>query len=280
MQLADPTGMRIGALLLLAACYHAAPANRDVSLAWRGRTAAELTGRWGAPRLSRGDALVWSYSTEQIELPSAAVGVHPVAAVANVDGPGVTGTAVATAAIPTVALSPGEILRTRHDAAAFVQNGVVTEVRGDALHWGPPNDANLHWGVIFGAHVGMGRLGNTGTPLPSGETYIGGMVTPQLGLVGTYTFVAGSGDAGGAIGMAGGVAVQYWPMTRLWVRAGPAMLLAWDPGFDNGRLEPGVTAAASYAFVKVGTLALDLCLDVAGGPSTAFGTVGVGVNLN
>jgi hypothetical protein len=272
--------MRTAALLLLAACYHAAPANRDVAMAWRGRTAAELTDRWGKARLQQGDALVWSYSTEQIELPSARVDVHPVAAVAHADGPGVSGTAVAAAAIPVVAVAPGEILRTRHDAAAFVQNGTVADVQGEALHWGPPNDANLHWGTIFGAHAGMGRLGNTGTPLPSGELYIGGMLTPQLGLVGTYTFVAGSGDAGGAIGMAGGVAVQYWPVNRLWVRAGPAMLLAWDPGFDNGRLEPGVTAAASYAFVKVGTLAIDLCLDVAGGPETAFGTLGVGVNLN
>lgn len=272
--------MRTGILLLLAACYHAAPANRDVALSWRGRTAAELTHRWGAPRLTQGDALVWSYSTERIELPDLHVDVHPVAAVAHVDGPGVTGTAVAAAAIPTIALSPGEILRTRHDAAAFVQNGVVADVQGEALHWGPPNDVNLHWGVLFGAHVGMGRLGNTGTPLPSGETYIGGMMTPQVGLVGTYTFVSGSGNAGGAIGMAGGVAVQYWPLTRLWLRAGPAMLLAWDPGFNNGRLEPGVTAAASYAFVKVGKLALDVCLDVAGGPQTAFGTFGVGVNLN
>jgi hypothetical protein len=192
----------------------------------------------------------------------------------------VSGTAIASAPVAEVAFQRGEILRTRHDAAAFVQNGVVADVQGDALHWGPPNDVNVHWGTIFGAHVGMGRLGNTGTPLPSGDVYIGGMLTPQLGLVGTYTFASGSGDAGGAIGMAGGVAVQYWPMTRLSLRAGPAMLLAWDPGFSNGRLEPGVTAAASYAFVKVGTLAVDVCVDVAGGPQTAFGTLGVGVNLN
>ena len=273
--------MRIAlALLALGGCYTAAPANRDVALSWRGRTAGEITDRWGAPARHEGDALVWSYTTDQLELPEAHIDVHPVAAVAHVDGPGVTGTAVATAPMVEAAFRPGEILRTRHDAAAFVQNGAVADVQGAALHWGPPNDVNLHWGTIFGAHVGMGRLGNTSTPLPSGELYIGGMLTPQLGLVGTYTFASGTDTAGGAIGMAGGFAVQYWPVNRLWVRAGPAMLLAWDPGFANGRLEPGVTAAASYAFVKVGKLALDLCLDVAGGPQTAFGTLGVGINLN
>lgn len=267
-------------LLLLAACYHAAPANRDVAQAWRGRTAAELTDRWGAPRLRQGDVLVWSYSTDRIELPDLNVDVHEATATASAYGSVARGTAVASVPVAEVRYRAGEILRTRHDAAAFTEGGVIADVQGEALHWGPPNDVNLHWGTILGGHVGMGRLGNTGTPLPAGDVYVGGMLTPQLGLVGTYTFVSGSDMAGGAIGMAGGVAVQYWPVNRLWLRAGPAMLLAWDPGFANGRLEPGVTAAASYAFVKVGTLAVDLCLDVAGGPQTAFGTLGVGVNLN
>ncbi|MEO6776924.1 MAG: hypothetical protein ABI467_28565 [Kofleriaceae bacterium] len=273
--------MRIAlTLLALGACYTAAPANRDVAASWRGRSSAEITDRWGAPARHDGDALVWSYATTSVELPEAHIEVHPAAVVAHVDGAGITGTAVATAPIVEAAFKPGEISRTRHDAAAFVQHGVVTEVEGAALHWGPPNDVNLHWGTIFGAHLGMGRLGNTSTPLPSGELYIGGMITPQLGLVGTYTFASGTDSAGGAIGMAGGFAVQYWPINRLWVRGGPAMLLAWDPGFANGRLEPGVTLAASYAFVKVGKLAVDLCLDGAGGPHTAFGALGVGINLN
>lgn len=272
--------MRGLALLLLGACYTGAPANRDVSLAWRGRTAAEIEGRWGGPAQHQGDVRVWSYSTTRIELPGARVDVHPVAAVAHVDGPGISGTAVATGTALDVAWHPGEILRTRHDAAAFAPGGVIADVQGEALHWGPPNDVNLHWGTIFGAQLGMGRLANTPTPLPSGSLYIGGMITPQLGLVGTYSFVAGSADEGRAIGMAGGFAAQYWPVNRLWLRAGPAMLLAWDPGFENARLEPGVTAGASYAFVKVGTLALDLRLDVDAGPGTAFGTLGVGINLN
>ena len=71
-----------------------------------------------------------------------------------------------------------------------------------------------------------------------------------------------------------------WGEDRVWLRGGPAALLAWDPGFTNARFEPGVTLGASYAIVKVGTFALDLRLDAAGGLSTAFGTVGVGANLN
>ena len=69
-------------------------------------------------------------------------------------------------------------------------------------------------------------------------------------------------------------------MNRLWLRGGAALLLASDPGTTNFRLRPGATAAASYAFVKVGKLAVDLCVDVALGPTAAFGTLGVGVNLN
>jgi hypothetical protein len=106
------------------------------------------------------------------------------------------------------------------------------------------------------------------------------MIGPTLGLVGTYSLVAGSGDGGGAMGMAAGFAAQYWPINRLWLRAGPALLLAFDPGFENVRLRPGVTTGASYAFIKVGVLALDLRLDLNAGPSTTFGTLGVGINLN
>jgi len=267
-------------LLLLPACYTYAPANRDVSAAWRNRTQAELVDRWGSPAQQQGDAMVWSYTTTHVELPSTRVDVAPVAAAARVEGPGVSGTAIVAVPAVKVAWRPGEILHLQHDAAALVSNGVVADVQGEALHWGPPNDVNLHWGTIYGLELGMGRLANTPTPLPSGNMYLGGMIGPQLGLVGTYSFVAGSSDAGSAIAMAAGFAAQYWPINRLWLRAGPAALLAWDPGFMNGRFEPGVTAAASYAVIKIGVLALDVRLDVAGGPSTAFGTIGVGINVN
>ena len=281
MQLAERCAMRIALLPLLAACYTHAPANRDVAAAWRGRTQTELVDRWGPPAQRVGDVTVWSYSTRHIELPSARVDVDPVVATAtHVEGPGVSGTAIVAVPAVKVAWQPGEILELQHDAAALAPNGVVADVQGEALHWGPPNDVNLHWGAILGIELGMGRLANTPTPLPSGNMYLGGMIGPQLGLVGTYSFVAGSAEAGSAIGMAAGFAAQYWPINRLWLRGGPALLLAWDPGFTNARLEPGVTVAASYAVIKIGTLALDVRLDAAGGPGTAFGTVGVGINMN
>jgi len=138
----------------------------------------------------------------------------------------------------------------------------------------------VRWGTLFGAHVGMGRLDTTPTPLPSGNIYIGGMLGPTLGLVGAYSLVAGTSDAGGALAMAASLGVQWWPVTRLSLRTGPALLLTLDPGFANAALRPGLASQASYAFVKVGRFALDLCFDLAAGPSTAFGTVGVGVNLN
>ena len=276
-------------LVTLAACYTHAPANRDVQASWRGRTRAEILDRWGAPANHASnppnEVDVWSFSTLHVELPTAqlAVVARPVAVAARVDGPGgtgvvaVRGTALDVAAVAT----PGSIWHTTTEAAAIVApTGTISSVEGYALHWGPPNDVNLHWGVIFGAHVGMGRLDTTPTPLPSGGAYIGGMLGPTLGLVGTYSLVAGTSDAGGAMGMAGGMAVQWWPVNRFWLRGGPAMLLVLDPGFENARLAPGITAGASYAFVKVGRFALDARFDLAAGPSEAFGTVGVGVNLN
>lgn len=277
--------MRALPWLALAACYTGAPANRDVQASWRGRTHAEIVDRWGNPAGHRDAVDVWAFTRTQLVLPAANIAVtqQQVATAARVDAPGVAGVVGVQASAPSVSVDfrPGEIWKTTTEAAAFVApTGVIADVQGAALHWGPPNDVNLHWGVIFGAHVGMGRLDTTPTPLPSGGAYVGGMLTPTVGLVGTYSLVAGSADAGGALGMAGGVAAQWWPVNRFWLRAGPALLLAFDPGFDNARLRPGVTLGASYAWLKIGTFALDARLDLATGPSTTFGTIGVGVNLN
>ena len=276
-------------LLALAACYTSTPANRDVQAAWRGRTRAEIVDRWGAPaqhaRAGQAGVDVWAFRTTHVMLPAAnlTVQARPVVAGARVDAPGVTlGAGVQATALAVAGdFRPGAIWRTTTEAAAIVEpSGVIASVQGAALHWGPPNDVNLHWGTILGAHVGMGRLDTTPTPLPSGGAYIGGMLGPTLGLVGTFSLVAGTSDAGGAMGLAGGLAAQWWPVNRLWLRAGPAMLLTFDPGFSNASLSPGATLGASYAFVKLGTLAVDARLDLAAGPSTAFGTLGIGVNLN
>jgi hypothetical protein len=273
---------RLIPLFALAGCYTGAAANRDVAESWRGRTQGEIVGRWGAPErhvpAAPDDILVWDYQTRHVELPDARLSVrqHEV-------GVGVAAAVGVRANVVDVdaAFKPGGVWNTTHEGAAIVdREGAIRDVQGAALHWGPPNDVNLHWGTIFGAHVGLGRLDSTPTPLPSGGAYIGGMLGPTFALVGTYSLAAGTGDAGGAMGMAGGLAAQWWPMNRIWVRAGPALLLAFDPGFDNARLRPGVTTGASWAFVKVGVLAVDLRLDLSAGPSTVFGTLGVGVNLN
>ena len=286
-------GMRIVIpALALAACYTNAPANRDVQASWRGRMQPEIVDRWGHPAKQgaagaggAGHVMVWAFRTLQISLPDLdlAVAARPVEASAQVGGPGITGAvAVHGTALDVHAnAKPGEIWHTTTEAAAFVEpNGVISSVQGAALHWGPPNDVNLHWGTIFGAHVGMGRLDTTPTPLPSGGAYIGGMLSPTVGLVGTVSLVAGTSDGGAAMGLAGGLAAQWWPVNRFWLRAGPALLLTFDPGFNNAGLHPGATLGASYAFIKIGTLALDARFDLAAGPSTAFGTLGIGVNLN
>jgi hypothetical protein len=251
------------------ACYTGAPATRDVNRAWTGRTRATIEGRWGAPAATGAAdhlaVLQWSHTTTHVTLPGASGSL--------VVEPG----HVAAAG----AFQPGAVWHTTTEAAALVDPaGTIARVDGASLRWGPPNDANLHWGTVMGGHVGLGRLDSTPTPLPSGNVYLGGMLGPTLALVGTYALVAGTADAGGAIGMAAGIGAQWWPVNRLWLRGGPALLLAFEPGFEDAALHPGVTTGASYAVIKVGTFALDLCLDVTLGPSVAFGTLGVGVNLN
>lgn len=263
--------MRGIAILVVACagCYTGAPATRDVNASWRGHTSGEIRGRWGAPRattaLQGATVQVWAHDNLHVTLPSASGALSIGPNHFDLD-------AQATR---------GEIWKTTTEAAAFVlPTGIIEHVEGASLRWGPPNDENLHWGAIFGAHVGMGRLDATSTPLPSGGAYMGGMLARQLGLVGTFSLAAGSDDAGSALGFAWGVAVQYWPVTRLWVRAGPAAILAFAPGFKDPGFSIGGTAGASYAIVKVGTFAVDLRFDIAASADVTLGTAGVGVSVN
>jgi hypothetical protein len=289
MSLAEAAAMRGVVLVCLAGCYTGAPANRDVARVWQGRTSAELETRWGAPqaRDRDGDATVatWTFERTHVELPSGELHLasHPVVidAVATTGPGGAHVHAEGNLLEIAGAFHPGAIVHTSTAAVALVDPaGTVERIDGAALHWGPPNDANLHWGMIYGAHVGMGRLDTTSTPLPSGGAYAGGMLGPTLGLVGVFDLSAGTSDAGGAMGMAAGVAAQWWPVNRLWLRAGPAMLLTFDPGFTAAALRPGVTAGASYAVVKIGVLAIDLRAELAAGTTSAFGSLGVGIAVN
>ncbi len=273
------------ASLCLVGCYTGAPANRDVATSWVGRNRVQLEDRWGAPVARDPGMLTWTFDTTHIDLPSGGVSATttPVSVDAAAAGPSGAATVHVQGTLLDIAASfhPGAIVKVTTAAVAAIDPaGVVTRIDGAALHWGPPNDANLKWGTIFGAHVGFGRLDTTGTPLPSGGVYLGGMLSQTLGLVGLYELVAGTSDSGSAMGMAAGLAAQWWPMNRFALHAGPALLLAFDPGFENARLRPGAVAGAAYAVLKVGVLALDLRVDLAAGPSTAFGTLGVGINVN
>src|SRR5258706_7242420 len=128
-------------------CYTGAPANRDVRASWVAHSRGEIVDRWGQPAATGANGpmsiLQWSHINTQITLPSAAIAVST--------GPGhVEGAA---------AFAPGEIWHTTTDAAALVDpRGEIRGVDGWALRWGPPNEENLHWGAIFGANVGLGRL--------------------------------------------------------------------------------------------------------------------------
>jgi hypothetical protein len=257
-------------LVCLAGCYTGNRATRGVNEAWRGRSRAAIEARWGQPASvtpqGADTVLVWSYTTRHTELPDA--GAHLRVGPGEIDAgahflPGRTWT------------------RTTEVAARIDASGRIAEVAGPSLRWGPPRGANLRWGFLFGVHAGMGRLDDTGTMLPGGGLYIGGMLGPRLGLVGTYALASGKDDAGGAMGMAWGIAAQWWPLTRAWLRAGPAAILSWDPGFEDAGFDPGLTAGASYALIRGRTsFVLDLRLDLAVAADVQLGTVGVGVNIN
>lgn len=196
---------------LICACYHGEDAARDINAAWRGRARAEIEGTWGTPAVSSASAAAWTFTTTHVELPAGAAAIS------------ITPTRIDVSA----AGRAGEIWKTDTTATAtFDPDARIGEVRGPPLHWGAPRGANLRWGTVFGVHAGLGRLDQTSTPLPSGGLYIGGMLGPRLGLVGTFSMV--TGDAGSAIGFGWGMGLSYWPLTRVAVRAGPAFVLAFD----------------------------------------------------
>src|SRR5512141_2385008 len=213
--------MRIALCLgCLVGCYTGAPANRDVSTSWVGHARLELEDRWGAPAARDPNVLTWTFDRTHLELPGGElhVAARPAVLEAGVVGPNGSAAVHAQGTLIDVAAAfhPGALVKVTTAAVASIDPADrVAGVDGAALHWGPPNDANLHWGTIFGAHVGLGRLDTTGTPLPSGGAYVGGMLTPTLGLAGTFALAAGSDHDGGAMGLGGGMAVVWWPVNRL-----------------------------------------------------------------
>jgi hypothetical protein len=252
-------------LAALTGCYAGPQATADVNAAWRGRTRAELVDRWGAPDEGEPQDPVWTHHHHHVELPSAHAAVSIGPDHVDVDA----------------AARPGAVWTTTTAAVAHLDPAQrILAVEGRTLDWGAPRDANVRWGAILGGHLGLGRLGNTGTPLPGGGAYVGGMLGPTLGLVGAFAMTFGKDGAGGALGLSSGLALQWWPETDVWLRAGPAAVLGSDPGFDNWRFRPGATLGASYAIVRGRVFVLDLRLDGTVASSLSFGTIGVGVNVN
>lgn len=256
--------------LLWTGCYGGRQATRDSNLAWQGRSRASLQAQWGSPARVEAvadgtTALVWTIKRHHVDLPE-------VSGSLDID---------ATGFDLQAEVQPGTVRTSSIDVVARIAaNNQVLQVDGPSLRWGPPNDANLRWGLVMGMHAGMGRLDDTSTPLPSGGLYIGGMLSRTLAMVGDFSLVSGSDDAGGAMGFAWGLAAQYWTSARVWLRAGPAMVLAFDPGFNDPGLSPGVLGGLSYALIKRGTFVLDLRLDLTASTAVTFGSVGIGVNVN
>lgn len=264
---------------MCAGCYAGTRATRDINAAWRGRTVAELQARWGtgtvAATADGGTTLTWSRTSTRYTLPSVSGHLDAGAAI----GPGGADGHLDAA----LDARPGEIIRSRTDLVATIDaSGRVAAITGPTLYLGkgPPRDANLRWGTIFGLHAGAGALDDATSPLPSLGLYIGGMLGPRLGLVGSYAFVNGTSDDGAAMGHSWSFGAQYWPAARVWLRAAPALVLALEPGLDSPSLQPGLATGASYALVRGRVFVLDLRVDAIAATGATFGTVGVGVNVN
>lgn len=264
--------LTLACIVTSTACYTGRRAAGDVNLAWRGHARADLEARLGAPRETTaqpdGTTLVrWSHRGHRnIELPSGSFSLD------------ITPTQFAAHA----ELRAGSVEAVEYDVAAAVvdSHGTVLSFDSGWLVAGIPRGMNARTGIIFGLHGGAGRLDDAATPMPSLGAYIGGMLTADVALLGAYAFVNGrSGDAF-AQGHSWGLAVQYWPTARLNVRAGPAMVLDTDPGPGRATLAPGGIGAASFAMVRAGSFVLDVRFDATVSTTSAFGTFGIGVNVN
>src|SRR5690554_2036111 len=148
---------------LASACYHGDRASRGINDSWKGRSAAELEASWGPPseREQSGpvSTLRFRHTSRHVEtLPAAraSLGIGP-------DGLDAFGE-----------IRSGTTSESSTTVTALVDaHGKLLSVRGPSLRWGASKDANLRYGLIMGMHAGMGRLDDTGSPLPSGGLYIG-----------------------------------------------------------------------------------------------------------
>jgi hypothetical protein len=266
-----PPLLTFACAVLGTACYSGSRAARDVNVAWVGHARVDLEARLGVPRvaLPQPDGttmLRWTHRGQNVELPRGGFDLK------------VTPTSFDVRA----ELEPGSVQNVEYDVATAVIEPRGSVVRFDSswLAAGIPRGLNVRTGVVFGLHGGMGRLDDAATPLPSVGAYIGGMLGPRLALVGAYAFVNGKHDGDYVGGHSWALAAQYWPAARLAVSAGPAMVIDDDPGPSNVSLAPGAVGALSFAVIRSGSFVLDVRVDTTVSTASAFGTLGLGVNVN
>ncbi|MFN0251567.1 MAG: hypothetical protein ACKV2T_32125 [Kofleriaceae bacterium] len=252
-------------------CYSGSRAAQDINLAWRGHARVELEARLGAPATlttqpAGATALRWTRRGHDVRLPSGHLKLDLTPTSFQLDA----------------AARPGEIRSYDYDIAAALVDptGRVLQFDSGWVVAGIPSGLNARTGVVFGLSFGMGTLDDATTPLPSLSTYIGGMIGPRLALVGAYTFVNGSADGAYIHGHAWAVAAQYWATERLSLRAGPAMVIDVDPMPGSAKIRPGGVGAVSFAIVRAGSFVLDVRADATMSTSSAFGMLGLGVNVN
>jgi len=264
--------LTLACLVTTTACYTGTRAARDVNLAWRGHARVELEARLGTPRVT----------TAQPDGTTLARWTHRGHNVTSLPGGGFKLDVTPTSFDVRAEVHAGTAQAVEYDIATAVidPNGTVLAFDSGWLAAGIPRSLNARTGVIFGLHGGAGRLDDASSPMPSLGLYIGGMLTARVALLGAYAFVNGRNGDDFVQGHSWGLAVQYWPTTRLNVRAGPAMVIDTDPMPGNTALAPGGIGAVSFAVVRAGSFVLDLRFDTTVSTSSAFGTLGIGVNVN
>ena len=265
--------MRVLALtLLVTGCYTARGAAGDINAAWRGRARVELEATIG-PATQQGQqpdgttALRWvGHGVKNLELPSGHLDLKISSTAFSIDAeakPGVVEKYEYTRALAVV--GPG---------------GAILDFDG-AFAAGFPSGLNARTGLVMGLTAAGGVFSDATTPIPSASFYIGGMIGPQLALIGNYQFVnAKDSKLGYAMAHAWGFGVQYWPAARLAVRALAVAAIDLEPGLEDAAFGPGGTAGLGYALVRSGSFVLDARFDATVSTSAAFGLFGIGVNVN
>lgn len=252
-------------------CYTQADVAHEVNAGWRGHAAVEVQAHLGPPNhtvpVADGTThLRWTAKSKSVTLPSGHLHVDLSPTSFAVDA----------------AVRPGTVEEVEYDVASAVVDPRGTILALDAgFAVGGMLGGNRRTGIVFGLHGGVSSLDDARSPLPGLGLYIGGMLGPRHALIGTYSFANGrAADDSCVHGHAWGLALQYWPLERLALHAGPAMVLDTDPMPDSATIAPGAVGAVSYAVVRAGSFVLDLRVDATVSTAGAFGVFGVGVNVN